>query len=294
MEFPIRQFAADEIRWQISSPPTSVYVQGTPEAFTLLDKLPERGLAVVGTRRPQARAELFVRRTILDLRNNDLIILSGLARGIDTCAHEAALEADLPTVAILGCGLNHQYPRENEELRQTILEHGGLVITEYEPSELPKPHYFLCRNRLIAGLSKATWIAQAPFRSGALNTAFWARVEHRDCYATPSFPDDPALAGNQKLLDDHEGIPVWEAHCFDKTWPELASIQSGKNRSEKKGDALLNRLRHCTASSGGATTADLLDWAMAQGLSPLDFFERLQKAQQSGLVSERNGVLASS
>jgi DNA protecting protein DprA len=300
-DFPIQKIP---VEWNFYKKPDFLHVQGMPEAHRLLEWLPMRGLAVVGTRRPQGRAEAFVRRIILQLRKSNLVILSGLAIGVDTCAHEAALEAGLPTIAVLGCGLNRQYPPENEELRLRILENGGLILSEYEPDEIPQPHYFLMRNRLIAGLSQATWIAQAPARSGALNTAQWARSDHRDCYATPAFPDDPSLLGNQKLIDDHHAQPIWGAHSLGATWMELSSIRPNERSSEKSAERdrtdpahreepLLEWIRCRTAQAGGVNMADLLDWAIQQGFSPLDFFERLQKSQQCGLVSEKNGVVVS-
>ena len=295
-DFPIQKISRT---WPFSARLDSLYVQGSLDAYSLLDLLPTRALAVVGTRKPQGRVEALVRRTVHDLRKSGLVIISGLAVGVDTCAHEAALEAGLPTIAVLGCGLEHQYPKENEELRTRILESGGLVVSEYPPDELPKPHYFLLRNRLIAGFAQATWVAHAPARSGALNTASWARSENRDCYATPGFPGDPALLGNQKLLDDHHAHPIWGAHSLGKTWLELSSIgldqpPSHLNALTQGKDAFLEIIHRRTAQSGGITASDLLDWAIQNGFSPLEFFERLQKSQQCGLVSERNGVLVMS
>src|SRR6185437_11523212 len=196
----------------------------------LLDRLPEHGLAVVGTRHPQPRAEYLVKRSIADLKGSELIILSGLALGIDSFAHEAALEAGLPTLAFLGCGLGIQYPPENSDLRARILKSGGLVISEYEMNQEARPHHFLNRNRLISGFGRATWIVQAPTRSGALNTAKWARDEHRDCYATPSFPNDPAFAGNCKLLDDGCAYVFWGAHSLGQTWLGLSTVGRRKKR----------------------------------------------------------------
>src|SRR4051812_39077234 len=104
--------------WNTPHPPKELFIQGTPKAIELLECLPDRGLAVVGTRNPQTRSIGSLKKWILELEGSRLIILSGLARGIDTVAHGSALEAGLPTIAILGAGLDIDYPRQNQELRQ--------------------------------------------------------------------------------------------------------------------------------------------------------------------------------
>jgi len=278
--FPIQCL---RIQTAVKNPPEAIYLQGSAEGIALLSEL------------PQPRAESFVRRTLLELRKTDLIIVSGLALGIDACAHEAALEAGLPTVAFVGCGLNLQYPPENQELRNDILKNGGLIVSEHPPDQTALPHFFTERNRLIAGLSKATWVAQAPMKSGALNTAKWAREQHKTCYATPCFPGDPPFAGTEILIDQHDAYPVWNAKCFGRSWPDLLSTLASRRRKSiprSDADPILNELYRRTAQSGGATTSDLLDWAFGQEISPAVLFERLQKAQECGSVSDRNGVLA--
>ena len=160
-----------------------IWIQGNT---ALLSQLPHNGLAIVGTRLPTLRSIDWVEQTILGLKDRNLVIVSGLARGIDAAAHVAALKAGLPTVAILGCGLDHTYPPEHTRLRAQILEAGGAIISEFEPSLPARAHYFLKRNRLIAGWSRATWVVEAPGRSGTLNTAAWAR-SIRDVTQLPIF-----------------------------------------------------------------------------------------------------------
>jgi DNA protecting protein DprA len=293
VEFPIVRL---EICPAVEEPPEALYVQGSAEGIELLAKLPENGLAVVGTRRPQPRAEAFVRRVLLDLRGSGLIIVSGLAMGIDARAHEAALEAGLPTVAFLGCGLGLQYPLENLELRQKILRAGGLLVSEYAPQEVAYPGNFLRRNRLIAGLSKATWVVQAPIQSGALNTAMWAQKHGRTLYATPCFPGDPSFAGNERLFDQREKVrAVWNAVSFGETWLDLSSrlaLAARQNTQQAApGSEVLAEIQQRSAQSGGITTTELLDWGFARGIGPLEIFEQLQKAQECGSVSDQQGVL---
>lgn len=189
-------------------PPEVLYLECQEAALSLFERLPEHGLAVVGTRSPQARSRELTRRELRKLKGQPYVIVSGLARGIDTAAHQGALEAGLPTIAVLGCGIARVYPEENWELKRGIIESGGIIASEFEPRELPRPWNFIERNRLIAAWSKAVWVVQAPARSGTLNTARWARGINRTCYATPAFPGEPDFEGNRTLLDrDH-------AQCF--------------------------------------------------------------------------------
>jgi DNA processing protein len=202
---------------QVERPPARVWIEGSEKARRLLDRLPEDGLAIVGTRSPDPRATFYLRSVVSRLRGSRLIVVSGMARGIDSFAHEAALAAGLPTIAILGCGIDRTYPPENGRLRRRILEADGLVLSEFDRDLQARPGCFIQRNRLIAGLSKATWIVQTGFRSGALNTASWARKMDRTVYATPCFPGDPSFLGNHNLLAG-EAIPVWSASSFAATW----------------------------------------------------------------------------
>ncbi len=187
--------------WNVPGPPSEIYVQGLPKAFELLKTLPTHGLAIVGTRRPQTRSIRHLHTVIQDLKGSPLIIVSGFAKGIDQHAHQYALDAGLPTIAVLAHGFDHCYPAEHLSLGQEILKAGGLLMTEFPPDEAPISKHFLRRNRLIAGWTQATWVVEASYRSGALNTARWARDQEKTCLTTPCFPGDVAFAGNQILLE---------------------------------------------------------------------------------------------
>ncbi len=214
---------------QIPTPfPEAIYVQGKPEALEILKTLPDRGFAVVGTRAPQKRCLEFTEKIILGLRGSNLVIISGLARGIDQKAHEIALRAGLTTIAVLGCGIDQTYPPENENLKNKILERGGLIISEWGPGVDPLPAFFIQRNRIIAGLAHATWVVQAGDRSGACNTGGWANGLDRKVYCTPGFPGDPALLGNQKLILEKQAIPLWRVDDLTQSWFDLIHHLEGK------------------------------------------------------------------
>ncbi len=303
-DYPIHHFRKNEASlvfpaelWQVDQPPEELHVQGKDSALALLSCLRERGLAVVGTRRPQARSLRIIGNAMEDLKGTDLIILSGLALGIDAKAHEAALEAGLPTVAILGGGIDRPYPRENIPLMERILASGGLVVSEFPMGSTPRPHHFLKRNRLIGAWPKAVWVVEASFRSGALNTACWARDHHRYCLATPCFPGDPALAGNQKLLDEDHAITFWNVGSLGIAWLSLASKGRRKQgtsstRDDATDEAILAlEVEKQTTERGGAQVSSLLDWALARGWAPGKFFQALQKAIEEKLVLDEEGIL---
>ena len=290
--------------WNVPFPPPELYIQGSEQALKLLTRLPERGLAVVGTRRPRPRSLGLVGNWIHELRNSELIIISGLASGIDTAAHQAALDNGLPTIAVLGCGFEHLYPRENAVLAAEILRADGLLVSEFSPGTKPLPGYFIHRNRLIANWTKATWIVEAGFRSGALNTAKWARLSNRFCFTTPGFPGDPALAGNQSLLEQDLSHAIWGPHGFGTAWLELsglgqksvsAGIRGNKRKQPKQyetGDLglLCSELRRLTAETGGAPVSELLNWALEKGWEPARFFIAFRTGLDSGSIEEQNGI----
>ncbi|MBU6374389.1 MAG: DNA-processing protein DprA [Bdellovibrionales bacterium] len=214
--------------WSVPRPELQeLWIEAKNEsALELLTQLPHRGLAVVGTRRPHPQSEHFTEAFLRSIRGSELIILSGLARGIDRVAHEEALHHGLPTIAVLGCGHHHHYPPESAVLREQIITAGGLVISEFPPDSPPLKQNFVKRNRCIAAWSHATCVIEAPAKSGALITADYAMERHATVFCVPSFPGDPAFAGNQRLLDEHAAIPLWAAHSLGAAWLEFAAHQT--------------------------------------------------------------------
>ncbi len=289
--------------WNVPDPPDQLFIQGRRESLSLLNSLPDLGLAIVGTREPQARTLGLVEKSIslLSRSNSPLIIISGFARGTDAAAHEAALDCGLPTIGILGGGIDRIYPRENLALRDRILYEGGLMVSEFPLGSDALPHQFLLRNRLIAAWSRATWVVEASHRSGALNTAKWARSMDRLCFATPCFPGDASLAGNQKLIDDEFALPIWGTHSLGAAWLELSTlpetrkprlklIQSGLSYYSQ---ALLEQVRHLCNAEGGVQIPHLLDWALESGWKSSDFFAALSETERSGLISRLDGIIFS-
>ena len=161
--------------------------------------LSEPQLAMVGSRNPTAGGRATAREFATFFARAGLTITSGLALGIDAVCHEAALAADGPTVAVLGCGLDQIYPRNHEELAERIVARGALV-TEFPPGTQPLREYFPQRNRIIAGLSHGTLVVEAAQRSGSLITARLAGEAGREVFAIPNSIHNPLGRGCHRLI----------------------------------------------------------------------------------------------
>jgi DNA processing protein len=178
------------------APPLVLYVRGSLRA----DEGPV-SLAIVGSRRCSAAGLAWARAAAQDLASAGLTIVSGLARGIDTAAHQGALAAPGRTVAVLGSGLDRVYPPENVRLADEAAERGA-VVSEFALGMDPRPEYFPRRNRLIAGWGRAVVVVEAADRSGALVTARLAGEEGRDVMAVPGHPTSAVSAGTNALIRD--------------------------------------------------------------------------------------------
>lgn len=156
-------------------------------------------VALVGSRAATEAGREFAGLLAADLASAGMTVVSGMARGIDTAAHEGALRGGGRTVAVLGCGVDILYPPESRRLRGRILEQGGLV-SEFPPGTPPLRHHFPMRNRLISGLARGVVVVEAPERSGALITARTALEQGREVMAVPGSPLYPHTAGSNRLL----------------------------------------------------------------------------------------------
>ncbi|MBI5306271.1 DNA-protecting protein DprA [Candidatus Wolfebacteria bacterium] len=184
---------------QISNPPEKLYI---------LENLPEDPpnggpkIAIVGTRKATDFGRRFAKNLAEKLSGLGVIIVSGLAMGIDTAAHEGAVSAGGKTIAVLANGLDSIYPRQNKNLAEKILEFGGTIVSEYEPGKPALEHQFLERNRIVSGLSVATIVIEAPERSGSLVTARLAAEQGREVFVAPGPINHPNYKGSHQLIRD--------------------------------------------------------------------------------------------
>lgn len=184
----------------LSDPPLVLYAKGNVPLLSQLHNLPV--LTVVGTRKSSVYGARVAENMSLALSRAGFVIVSGLAVGIDAYAHYGALRAGKPTIAVLGCGTEVNYPVQNQQMRQKILESGGVLLSELEPDASPQPGYFPVRNRLLAGLAQGVLVVEAPERSGSLITAGHALAQGKDVFAVPSNIYDPKATGTLGLLRD--------------------------------------------------------------------------------------------
>lgn len=180
---------------EINQAPLVLYCKGNSKILS------KRGVAIVGTREPNANGERDTREISLGLAQDGFVIVSGLARGVDTIAHNSALEMKKETIAVMATGINEITPAQNIGLAKRIVENGGAVITEQIPDKLAFAPNFVQRNRIISGLSECSIIISAPEKSGALRTAEFAQQQGRKVLVVPGYRNDEKYAGSNKFLE---------------------------------------------------------------------------------------------
>jgi DNA processing protein len=180
----------------IDDPPGVIYIKGSLNPLSI-----EPAIGIVGTRDATPYGLSATAMFSYNLAKSGMIIISGMAKGVDTIAHQGALRANRPTIAVLGCGVDVVYPSENESLYNDIINLGA-VISEFPPGTRPLGTNFPRRNRLISGLSVGVLITEAPLKSGALITARVAQEQGRDVFAVPGAIDTPNCMGCNQLIRD--------------------------------------------------------------------------------------------
>ncbi|MHB8524868.1 MAG: DNA-processing protein DprA [Candidatus Acidiferrales bacterium] len=190
---------------EIYDPPPLLYVKGNAE---LLNR---HAISIVGTRRPTPYGNQIAERLARDLADRGLIIVSGLARGIDACAHKGALSSVRGgTIGILGCGIDVIYPKENRKIFAEI-EQRGAIISEFPMGAFPAPQNFPIRNRLIAGIARGVVVVEGAQYSGSLITARLAMESSREVFAVPGNVTQPVAFGpNQLIKQGAKLVTGWE------------------------------------------------------------------------------------
>ena len=226
----------------IFQPPYVLYLRGERMHW---DRI--LGIGIVGTRRC-GRYGLEVTRNIsLDLAENGVTIITGMARGIDTQAARAALDAGGKTIAVLGSGVDVCYPAENKGLMAEIMENGA-VISEFPPGTPPFRVNFPWRNRIISGLSRGVLVTEAPQKSGALITAERALEQGRDIFAVPGSVFDANCAGTNRLLAEGAKAVSKASDILDEYTYEIERLKLEKPKGIRrffasKGEMVTNEIR---------------------------------------------------
>jgi DNA processing protein len=196
---------------EIYDPPVVLFVKGSVEV------LAQPGIAMVGTRHPTPYGSGMAERLSTDLAARGMVIISGLARGVDTASHRGAVAAKGKTVAVLGTGIDVMYPRENSRLAEQILALGGALITEFPVGTSPTPQNFPIRNRIISGMSAGVLVVEAAEYSGTRITSRCALEQNRDVYAVPgNVTNKNSWGPNTLIKQGAKLVATWE-----DVWEEL-------------------------------------------------------------------------
>jgi len=264
-----------ELLRHIHDPPHALFLRGAGGA----EILARPAVAIVGARACSPYGAQVARMLGRELAASGLVVVSGLARGIDGEAHRGALDAGGATVAVLGCGIDRDYPAAHAELARRICER-GLVVSEYEPGVEPAPWRFPARNRIIAGLAAVTVIVEARERSGALITADFALEDGREVFAVPGEITGTLAVGTNRLLRQG-AAPLTSADDVLELFGLAASQRPRAPQVGATAARVLERL------ADGAASADEL--ARATELEPGPLAAGLAELELAGLVAEADG-----
>lgn len=259
-------------------------ISGAPYALYYMGKLPEENrktVAIVGSRGRSAYGSEVARHLAQELSVHGVTVVSGMACGIDTDAHNGALDGTSETYAVLGCGVDVCYPRQNKYLYHRIIERGG-ILSEYPPGAQPLPAFFPERNRIISGLSDCVVVIEAKERSGSLITADFAMEQGKDVYAVPGRITDRLSSGCNRLIKQGAGVVqsvedfladldiITENHCHQ--------LDFRKNLLEKD-----ERLVYSLTDFRPISLGTLVD---KTGFSIFQLLGILEKLEALGLIKE--------
>jgi DNA processing protein len=259
--------------------PVGLFIRGDAE-LPLLD---QPAVAIVGARACSSYGTHVARSFGRELAAAGLVVVSGMARGVDGEAHRGALEAGGHTVAVLGCGVDRDYPAAHRELAARICRE-GLVVSEYAPGVEPAPWRFPARNRIVAGLAQATVVIEAREKSGALITADLAVEEGRDVFAVPGEITSALSAGTNALLKLGAAVATSAADVLEAFG--LAPEPPAPPHLTPPAEAVLARLRD------GPHSADQL--VRALGLDAAAAAAALTELELHGLLTETSGIFRGS
>jgi DNA processing protein len=197
--------------WEIPDPPAVLHYRGNLDLLHSVDD--DRAIALVGTRDPSEYGKRWTKRISQILSQQGLTLVSGLAMGVDAIAHQTAVDLRNPTIGVLGNGVDVIYPTQNRQLYEQM-ERGGLILSEYPSGMQPDRRHFPMRNRIVAGLCRATIVLEAGEHSGALITARLANDMGRDVFALAGSLDNPQALGCLNLISQGAQIIVSEAQLL--------------------------------------------------------------------------------
>lgn len=186
---------------QIYNPPMTLFYKGELSRCNF-----DKTLAVVGSRKASETAKTVLSKILSEFQNTDICIVSGLALGIDSCAHKAAINNNISTIGVIASGFDYVYPTQNKDLYKKIEEECGVIFSEYWPTFQPLQWRFPHRNRIVTGLSKGTLVAEAAIKSGALISANLCLEQNRELMCMPGLLTNPNTEGIYKLIKNGAAV----------------------------------------------------------------------------------------
>jgi DNA processing protein len=275
--------AYPEALLEIADPPFALFAAGALGRL----KLPTVG--IVGSRVASRYGREVSSRLSRDLSRAGVCVASGFARGVDAAAHEAALGGAGGTIAVLGCGLDVDYPRENARLKDALRAGGHLLLSEYPPGREPRAVHFPVRNRIIAGLSAGVVVVEASRRSGSLITARLASDFGRDVFAVPGSVFSETSVGAHELLRDGAILCRSAEDVLTEIFPTIGAVRPGEAEPAAAADlsAEARTVLGVLAREGASSTDELAD---ASDLPAATVLAALFELEAAGLAGEsRNG-----
>lgn len=276
---------------QIHDPPPRLFIAGRLPTGPMI--------AVIGSRRATPYGERVAHRLARDLSYAGVIVVSGLARGIDGAAHRGALDGPTPTIAVMATGLDRIYPPEHTELARSIAQSGAL-LTEAEPGTLPLPGYFPVRNRIISGMSLGVVVVEAAERSGALITARMALEQGREVFCVPGSIDNPVAVGSHRLLKDGAKLIETVEDVLEE-FPQLARARARAQAHTHARTRARTRADSAPQDPDLVAVWELLDWverrhhddlADSLGLDIKELNRRLTLLEMNGyIIGDSGGLL---
>jgi DNA processing protein len=270
---------------QIYDPPAVLWVRGDAK------QLNRAGLAVVGTRQPTPYGSGMAEMLSRDLARRGMVVMSGMARGVDTCAHKGAIEAGGATVAVWGTGIDVIYPKENKKLAEQIVAQGGAIVSEFPLGTFPAPQNFPIRNRTLSGMSIGVLVVEGGEYSGTRITARCALEQGRDVYAVPGNATNKNAWGPNTLIKQGAKLTA----TWEDIWEDLPSqvrmqledemqAQNGRNESSGKGSASLFNEQSTAAPMSEHERLVILELRQDESLQLDELIERLELKMVSGEI----------
>ena len=216
---------------EIPDPPAALFVAGDPDTLNMLQ------LGIVGSRNPSASGRRVAYSFANQLSEHGFAITSGLASGIDYCAHQGAIDRNGYTIAVLGCGADRIYPSRHSYLAEKITRHGALV-SEFPPGTAPLARNFPRRNRVISGLSTGILVVEADRRSGSLITAHFAADQGRDVFAVPGSIYNPLTKGCHYLIKQGAKLVESLEDILEEIQASPRSVHTGIGKQDNAGDSV--------------------------------------------------------